>query len=621
MLTTIHRLSETWFFKGVMIITALSFVSFFGVGGLDEIRKRHDAVISVGDIKISAGDFAVSFSREVERLKKVFGVGFTEKEAIKIGLVPTLIKTKVAEATVAQVAQDLNLSIPNDLAKIKVLNMPEFQNVDGSFNRRAFEYFLSMNRITEAEFLQSLKAEMIENQLFSPTYALAYVPKVMAEAAYKKQFEKRDLQVAVIPFAKVDITAKPTKDELQAYYDSEKDTSFMNPEYRSLSVMVLPFSKIFDAIDVSDEEILARYNENQSRYVKPEVRDVDQMNFADEATANKAMKELNAGKPFRSVAKDIAGQTAEDTHLGEVEKSGVLAEVADDLFAAKKSAVVGPIQSEMGWHIFKVLTITPEVRTPLKKVKGEIKTALQREKGADLVYEESYKIDDFLGSGKTLEEAADKFGLKIQTVPAVDITGKDRKGKPVSDLLSSPDFISVAFGLSKGLESPVTELDSGFFVVRVDDITPPESKPFNEVKDKVVELWLADKKSAKANDIADSIVAGKAVSGFPLKSFKAQGRDSKNLSIEVLSEAFSLGVGEKTKVSSPEGLAVVKVTKIIPADASKNPSGLATVKASEQTELATRMANALLNDFTSRYEVEVDNKSIDSMFSSQADGK
>ena len=106
-----------------------------------------------------------------------------------------------------------------------------------------------------------------------------------------------------------------------------------------------------------------------------------------------------------------------------------------------------------------------------------------------------------------------------------------------------------------------------------------------------------------------------------MKSFKAQGKDSKNLSIEVLSEAFSLGVGEKTKVSSPEGLAVVKVTKIIPADVAKNPSGLATVKASEQTELATRMANALLNDFTSRYEVEVDNKSIDSMFSSQADGE
>ena len=619
MLTTIHKLSETWFFKGVMIVTALSFVSFFGVGGLDEIRKRHDAVISVGDVKISAGDFAIAFSREVEGLKKAFGAGFTEKEAIKIGLVPTLIKTKVAEATVAQVAHDLNLSIPDDLVKIKVLNMPEFQNLDGSFNRRAFEYFLSMNRMSENDFLQSLKAQMIENQLFSPTYALAYVPKVMAESAYKKQFEKRNLQVASIPFAKVNITAKPTKEELQAYYDSEKDTSFMNPEYRSLSVMVLPFSKIFDAIDVSEDEILARYNENQSQYIKPEIRDIDQMNFADEATANKAMKELNSGKPFRSVAKDIAGQTAEDTHLGEVEKSSVLAEVADDLFAAKKGSVVGPIQSEMGWHIFKVLSITPEVRTPFNKVKGDIKTAIQREKGADLVYEESYKIDDFLGSGKTMEEAADKFGLKIQTVPSVDITGKDRKGKPVSDLLSSADFISVAFGLSKGIESPMTELDSGFFVVRVDDITPPEAKPFNEVKDEVVALWLADKKSAEANDIADSIIAGKAVSGFPLKSIKAQGRDSKELPAEVLSKAFSLSVGEKEKVSSPEGLAVVKVTKIIPADTSKNTSGIAAVKASEQSNLAARMANALLNDFTGRYEVEVDNQSIDKMFSPRAE--
>ena len=85
------------------------------------------------------------------------------------------------------------------------------------------------------------------------------------------------------------------------------------------------------------------------------------------------------------------------------------------------------------------------------------------------------------------------------------------------------------------------------------------------------------------------------------------------------SKAFSLNVGEKEKVSSPEGLAVVKVTKIIPADTSKNPSGVATVKASEQSKLAARMANALLNDFTGRYEVEIDNKSIDKMFSPGAE--
>ena len=117
------------------------------------------------------------------------------------------------------------------------------------------------------------------------------------------------------------------------------------------------------------------------------------------------------------------------------------------------------------------------------------------------------QLDDALAGGASLEEAAKKLGLAVQTVPAVTRDGLDAAGKPLADLTSAPQLLPTAFGTDAGQTSPQIEDGAGgYFVLRVDQITPPALRPFDQVKDKVLADWTADAQSKAAADEAAKIV-------------------------------------------------------------------------------------------------------------------
>lgn len=624
MLRSIHKLSESWFFKGILLITALSFMSFFGMGGLDELQNRRDAVITAGEVKISGEDLARKFTKEVDRLRKAVGGDFTEQEAIQMGLLQKLISEETSRAALRMAALDLGVTVTPEMVRSGVFSVPEFQDENGEFNRQRFDYFLSKAGMSEQTFISNLSSELLDGQILNPISSLAFAPDIMVELAYKSRFEKRSVQVITVDADKMKITAKPTKEELLAYYDSEKE-KYMDPEYRSLSVILLSFEDMLNAIPVSDEQIKERYEQNKSFYVKPERRDVDQIHFASKEEAQKALAELKKDKDFREVAQEVAGQSEKDTNLGWVEKDGVLAELADDLFAAKEGDIVGPLQSSMGWHILTVLDIEPQTETPFSKVKDIIAKDLKKELGADKVYEQANRLDDFLASGKTLEEAADTFNLKIVNVPKIDITGKDSAGKTLPDMFSSPDFLEAAFSLTQGSESPVTETADGFFVVRADEVIAPEAKPLSVVQKDIEALWLKDRRSENAKETADKILAaiqdGKsfasAAKAHRLNVERLSGLSrsgSSVLSSGTVSRIFSLPPYEAGLISTPSGYLVVKVDKITAPEMKKTSSEMKALKKEVTDSLSQKMLAAAVNDFAAIYKVKVNYGQIKKLF-------
>lgn len=621
MLTAIHRLSESWFFKGILLITALSFMTFFGVGGFDEMAQKKDAVISVGDTKVTAAELVSSYNRQMDAVRQALGANYKEDKDLNDRLLAYVMKSETEDAVLTNMADELKVAVPDAVLRQAVYSVGDFQNEDGSFNPALFSAYLSAVRLTEEQFLADLRKNLLKDNIVGAVAGLSYVPQAMAETAYSKMFEKRDLQIKDIPYDSVKITEKPSDEEIQAYYDSEKETAYMNPEYRTLSVIFLPLSDIFGKVPVSDDEITENYNANKSLYVKPELREVDQMRFATEEAADKAVAALD-NKDFRQVARELALQSDEDTYLGKVAKADVLAEVADDLFKAKKGGIVGPVSSEFGWHIFKVLSVEPEVVTPLASVKEQIKDILQKQKAAESVYDEAYKIDDYLGSGKTLEEAKQQFGLQMIEIPDIDISGKDRKGKQVDIAIKSLELLPQAFSLNEGVESQVMEADNGFYVVRADTVTAPEVKPVSEVKDKVTALWLADKRaeqaSALASDVLEDFVADKKVAAA--KTLKKVSRNDETFNARIMQKAFTLGVGESDMVTYDGGVAVVKVLAVTPASAGDNQEQVADIKQSEQRVTANAMAQDLIADFAASYEVKVNDGLVKKLFNNSDEG-
>ena len=119
---------------------------------------------------------------------------------------------------------------------------------------------------------------------------------------------------------------------------------------------------------------------------------------------------------------------------------------------------------------------------PFAEVKDRLEAELKREKALDQLVEQGNRLEDTLGRGATLEEAAAELHLPLRAVPALDPQGMTAAGEPVADLPSH--FIETAFATPQSSESTLTEADRDtYFIVRVDTVTPSTAKPFESVRD------------------------------------------------------------------------------------------------------------------------------------------
>jgi peptidyl-prolyl cis-trans isomerase D len=172
-----------------------------------------------------------------------------------------------------------------------------------------------------------------------------------------------------------------------------------------------------------------------------------------------------------------------------------------------------PVKTPLGWHILRVVKIEPPVTQTFDEAKTKLEADLAHQEAVDRIYKVANKADDALAGGATLSDAAEKFGLKTTTVDAVDVGGHDPQDKPVTLPVSASDVLKLAFATNEGQTSRVTETPEGaIFALRTDRVVPSQVKPLDEVKDKAVAAWQADRRreivAKQAEELAALVTPG-----------------------------------------------------------------------------------------------------------------
>ncbi len=130
---------------------------------------------------------------------------------------------------------------------------------------------------------------------------------------------------------------------------------------------------------VTPAQVEKYYNENKSKYGTPEKRDIRIILTKTEAEALAAKKEIESGKSFASVAKDVSIDPTSKANGGEI-KEVVKGEeekaLSEAVFSAPKGVLSGPVKTPFGYYIFEVVSITPGTSEPFAKVKATIKQQL-----------------------------------------------------------------------------------------------------------------------------------------------------------------------------------------------------------------------------------------------------
>ena len=336
-------------------------------------------------------------------------------------------------------------------------------------------------------------------------------------------------------------------------------------------------------------------------------------------TAEKAMTLLNQGTDFYQVANDIANQDKETTRLGEVTPDSLLPELSEDVFDAKLNQVVGPLKSEFGWHILKVINITAKKETPLAKVKADIINTIRQERAYDEALKTMNNVEDKIGSGANLEAIAEEYKLKTFKVTNLKEDGSyvSLSNKKYADLITSSDFIEAAFSYNQGEISQVIETEDGFVLTSVSNINEAHIKELDLVKPEIIKIWTENEKSAIAQEIINDVVADldngenladianrfnlKLLTTTPLK----RNETFANLNSLQLTEAYQTPINEYRLLSSNGTTTIITPIKVINKTISNNKKQLENINANMQQTLEQDLSNELINNYSKDMDVRV----------------
>lgn len=614
MISTFSKMHNSLFTKIILTITALSFMSLFGVSGYINSANSNKPVIKVDNLEISQSEFNYMLQKELSKLKDMDSANPEEAEARKAEISAELAKIKLDDLLLENTMKKFKVDVTDNLVSQIIQISPQFLN-NGQFDREMYKWYMNKNNLTEKDLVAEIKRNIGRKILVETQVEGFKVPEVLQSQMQKVLGQRRTFKYIKLAAADAKIDRKPSQEELDQYYEDFTE-DFRVPEKRDVKILSLPLETIEKSINVSDDEINTYYKEHIEEYEQPEKRHVLQLAFEDEESAKKAEAEL-AAKDFMAVAAEN-GQSAEDTDFGDVAKSDLSDELADVVFSLAKGQISKPENINGGWQILKVTDIIPASSTPRAQANAQIKKTIQEERAYDGSYELMTSIEDKLGAGVSLADIAKEYNIELVDVKNLAEDGSsDNKDKQLAEVLKNKDVIDAAFSYNAGEVSQTIEGDDGLIVVEVEKVHESHIQPENEVTAKITKLWQESEKVSITQELVDNInhdlEAGDTLSEvagrYNLPVMKTmpitRGETFADLNFNDMKTLFSAGKEEAKVLQHGDDYLIAETNEVYDDSSALSQEDKNFLKQALQAEMAQEMADALLHGYAKDYKVEV----------------
>lgn len=615
----------------VGVLFSMLIVSFaiWGIGPIFRQGGRLLPLAEVGPVRIMPQEFQEQYNRELRRLQTVLQTELDPQSARERGIPQLVVQNMVGRILFDLAAQDAGIAISDSVVRQAIVNNPNFRNNQGQFDRNLFQNLLYNAGYSEDRFLALTRDELARAQVTEAITVGATVPSQLLDMLYRYRNERRVAEMLAVPASSINDIPSPTEEELKAHHEDHAD-AFTAPEYRAATAVLIQPQQLVADIKVPEDKLKTEYEARIGEFRIPEQRTLHQILLPDEASATRAKDMLSKGESFEDVAKAVTGKPPLD--LGTVKQADIgTDELGASAFELEEGSYSAPIHGPLGWHIIQAVKIIPGYTKTLDEVKNKLSHDIALREASDAVFDIGNKLQDALGGGASLEEAAKKLNLKAVKTDLVDNKGNGADGKLVQNLPKSPKFLSTAFSSEAGRESDLIDDDQGgYFILRVDKIVPSHLRPLAEVRDKVLAEWQAEARRKAAEKIAGTLLE-KAKGGASLadlaksggyavsttKPFTRTGQGAEaELPPALVASLFASKVGDATMAPSQQGAMVAKLTEIRPVDAKANAAALSTLRDQLGGALAGDLLNEFANALRDRYGVEINNDVINNLLGS-----
>lgn len=578
----------------LFLLIVPSFV-LFGLQGYNRMHERGDTVAKVDGHEITQQDWDNAHKAEVDRIRQqmpTIDAKLLDSPEAKYATLDRLVRERVMSAAVEH-----SRLLVSDQRVARELQSNELINAlkgpDGKLDFERYRQLLAARGMSPEMFENQVRNDIAMRQVFAGVTQSSFAPAAQAGVTLGSFFERREVQVA--RFATADYKSKvaPTDAELQAFY---KDNAklFQAPEQANIEYVVLDLATVQKGVTVNEDDLRTYYKENAARLAagKKEERRASHILVAvkpnatpeDKAKAKAKAEELLAQvkknpDSFAEVAKknsDDPGSAKQGGDLDYFVQGAMTKAFGDAVFGLKnKGEIVGPVETEFGYHVIKLTDIKanapktfeemkPELEAELRKQQAQKKYAEAAETFSNSVYEQS----------DSLKPAADKLKLEIRT--AQGVTRNPQQG--TQGPLANPKFLEALFSPeaverkrnTEAVEFGPNQMVSG----RIAQYSPARTRAYEEVKDQVRERVVAAKAAELARKDGEAKLAAWKASPATAELPAAVALSRQDVAKQprpVIEAALRADPAKLPALAGvdlgSDGYAVVKVNKVLPREA------------------------------------------------------
>jgi peptidyl-prolyl cis-trans isomerase D len=532
MLRILREHASSWMLKGILILVAVTFISWGGYSYFREKKVNYAA--RVNGVTIGEREYYDAFQNAIKQYREALGPAFSDKMIEELRLKEKILDDLIAKVLILQEAKRLRLSVPDEELREAIESVPAFQ-VNGQFDRRNYERFLRSSRMTPEEFEQGQR----ESLLISKVINLIKMNggKMSDEEvldAYLFENERIDLSFLKIVPDSFKGQVNVNEIEIKDYYQKHQE-EFRIPTFVQVQYLLFRPSDFESKVQVSSDEIKRYYDLRKDTFKLPKqvrVRDIlikagpqdtpDQLE-AKKKKAEEILEKAKKTKDFGSLAKQYseAENASKGGDLGWIQKGMLGEQIESILFSMKPGDLTGVLAARDGFHILKTEEVKEEKQKSFEEVKDQILQTLKKEKGKA---EASRKADDAFYSlfrSRDLEGYAREKDIPIKT------TGLFKEGDEITEIGKNPSFYSSTLSLKLGEISPVVNLPPNYYILKLVNKKDSRIPPLNEVKEevtrKVIGMKAEEKARQGAEDLLNQIRTGKNIrevareKGYPLE--------------------------------------------------------------------------------------------------------
>ena len=239
-----------------------------------------------------------------------------------------------------------------------------------------------------------------------------------------------------------------------------------------------------------------------------EKRTIVQIVVADRNAANQVAARVRAGTPLEAAGRALGLEPATLTAQSKTDYVGVTSQaVADQVFAAQRGAVVGPIQTPLGWVLARVDAIQQVAGKTLEQATPELTTALRTQKTTATLQRLSATIGDALNNHATFDELVQQQHLTPITTPALISTGVNPDDAAFHLPPGSEQVVAAGFAAQTGDDPQMVPVgtDGSFALVKLDRVVPAVVRPLAAIHDQVANDFRMDRAATLARAAATRV--------------------------------------------------------------------------------------------------------------------